>query len=79
MMCQIRRLAGLLQISVVLQGGPSGRMRPTLLSGEELVGGGINKPEIFQTELNTPQVELGKRLTYVLISQNKTNNYELFA
>ena len=68
------RLAGLLQFPVVLQGCPIGRMReaggrarPTLVPGEELVRGRINKPEIFQTELNTLLEELRKRTIYFLL------------
>lgn len=63
----------MLNILVVLQGRPVGRMReagggasPTLVPWEELVRGRINKPEIFQTEVNTLLVELRKRTIYII-------------
>lgn len=67
----------MLQISLVLQGRPSGRIReagggarPTLVPGEELVRGRINKPEIFQTEVNTLLVAL-RKITYIFIIKQK--------
>ena len=55
-----------------------GRAGPTLVPGEELVRGGINKPEIFQTGLNTLFVELRKRTTQYMLLQDTGSNVVFF-
>lgn len=76
--CRIRRLAGVLQTSLVLWWCPFGRARkaggsatPALVPGEELLRGGINKPEIFQSELKTRGMKEKNKTMYIFIIKRK--------